>query len=114
MIREAEEHAEQDRKRRELQEARNAGDNAVYTAEKLLREYGDRIPENVKRETQAKIDAVKNVIQSDDTERIRREVDALMQQVQALGASMYQQTGEATGDGRSTGGEDVVEGEVVE
>ncbi len=114
MIREAEEHAEQDRKRRELQEARNAGDNAVYTAEKLLREYGDRIPEDVKRETQAKIDAVKNVIQSDDTERIRREVDALMQQIQALGASMYQQTGEATGDGRSTSGEDVVEGEVVE
>ncbi len=114
MIREAEEHAEQDRKRRELQEARNAGDNAVYTAEKLLREYGDRIPEDVKRETQARIDAVKNVIQSDDTERIRREVDALMQQIQALGASMYQQTGEATGDGRSTGGEDVVEGEVVE
>ncbi len=114
MIREAEEHAEQDRKRRELQEARNAGDNAVYTAEKLLREYGDRIPEDVKRETQARIDAVKNVIQSDDTERIRREVDALMQQIQALGASMYQQTGEATGDGRSTSGEDVVEGEVVE
>ena len=115
MIREAEEHAEQDRRRRELQEARNAGDNAVYTAEKLLREYGDRIPDNVRRETQEKIEAVKKVLQSEDTERIRREVETLMQQVQALGASMYERAGgEAPGDGRSTGGEDVVEGEVVE
>ena len=115
MMKEAERHAEADRKLRELQEARNQADSTVYSAEKLLRDYGDRLPEDAKKRTQEKIDEVRKVMESDDTARIRTATDELMHEVQQLGAQMYQ-AGGATGDqpGGDQGGEDVVEGEVVE
>src|SRR5690606_7331029 len=115
MMKEAERHAEADRKLRELQEARNQADSTVYSAEKLLRDYGDRLPEDAKKRTQEKIDEVRKTMDSNDAARIRSATDDLMREVQQLGAQMYQ-SGSTTGgeSGGDRGGEDVVEGEVVE
>jgi molecular chaperone DnaK len=122
MVHEAEQHAEDDRALRELQEARNNADNTVYSAEKLLREHGDKLPESAKQTTQEKIEAVRNVMESGEASTIRGATDDLMQQIQSLGSQMYEQ--QAAGGpqteaqpGQEPGGpedEDVVEGEVVE
>ncbi len=118
MVTEAEAHAEDDKKRREQQEVRNNADNSVYTAEKMLRDYGDKLPEDAKKETQEKADEVKKALESNDADDIRAKTDALMQQIQTLGASMYEQPepGEEgpTQDGQGPSDEDVVEGEVVD
>ncbi|HEC22071.1 MAG TPA: molecular chaperone DnaK [Chloroflexi bacterium] len=113
MIREAEKHAEEDRLRKERQEARNMADNAIYSAEKMLREHGDQIPEDVKRVTQEKIDATRKAMEAEDIGEIRRVTDDLLRQIQTLGASMYQQA-ETSEAGEQPGDEDVVEGEVID
>ena len=113
MIREAEKHAEEDRLRKERQEARNMADNAIYSAEKMLREHGDQIPEDVKRVTQEKIDATRKAMEAEDVGEIRRVTDDLLRQIQTLGASMYQQA-ETSEAGEQPGDEDVVEGEVID
>jgi molecular chaperone DnaK len=121
MVHEAEQHAEDDKTLRELQEARNNADNTVYSAEKLLREHSDKLPESAKQTTQEKIEAVRGVMESDNASTIRSATEDLMQQIQSLGAQMYEQ--QAAGPqteaqpGQEPGGpedEDVVEGEVVE
>jgi len=121
MVKEAEQHAEDDKKRREQQEVRNAAENAVYTTEKMLRDYGDKLPDASKTSAQAKIDAVNKALQGTDAEELRRTTDELVREVQNLGASMYQSGQAADGGptggpetGGSQGGEDVVEGEVVD
>src|SRR5690606_37352700 len=82
MIKEAERYAEEDRKLRDLQEARNQADSTVYSAEKLLRDYGDRLPEDAKKRTQEKIDEVRKTMDSNDAARIRSATDDLMREVQ--------------------------------
>lgn len=118
MRREAELHAEEDRRRKELIEARNHADNAVYTAEKLLRDSGDKIPADAKSRTEEAIKKLKDIMNGDDLNAIRRATDELNREIQQLGASMYQQpsggpgAGGAPGQqGGSPGGEDVVDGE---
>jgi molecular chaperone DnaK len=116
MTEEAKRHAEEDARRKEQQEARNACDNAIYSAEKMLRDYGDKIPDEAKKATQEKVDAAKKAMQSDNVNEIRRVTDDLIRQIQSLGAAMYEQGG-AAGAGPSEqagGGEDVIEGEVVD
>ncbi len=116
MTEEAKRHAEEDARRKEQQEARNACDNAIYSAEKMLRDYGDKIPDEAKKATQEKVDAAKKAMQSDNVNEIRRVTDDLIRQIQSLGAAMYEQSG-AAGAGPSEqagGGEDVIEGEVVD
>ncbi|HLV44261.1 MAG TPA: molecular chaperone DnaK, partial [Aggregatilineales bacterium] len=117
MVKDAERHAEEDRRLREMAEARNEADSTVYSAEKLLRDYGDKLPDSAKQETQSKIDAVRSALEGDDLNRIRTAKDELMANIQQLGAQMYEQSagGEGAPEGGAPGGgEDVVEGEVVE
>jgi molecular chaperone DnaK len=121
MRKDAESHAEEDRKRRELIEARNHADNTVYAAEKALREFGEKVPADVRSEVEAKVADVKSAAQSEDVARIKSTTEALGQVVQKIGAAVYQQPN-APADGASdTGtnpnpeaGPDVVEGEVKE
>jgi molecular chaperone DnaK len=123
MRKDAEANAEADRKRKELIEARNHADNMVYTAEKALKDYSDKIPAEKKTETENAVARVREVMNGDDVESIRKATDDLGQVVQQLGASMYQQPG---GDGGgpeqaggpppggepgTEGGDDVVDGE---
>jgi len=111
MKKEAEAHAEEDQKRKELVENRNNADNAVYTAEKLLKDNGDKVPEDVKKEVEDGINAVKAVLNGDDSAAMKDATEKLQQTIQKVGASMYQQTatpppggseagaGQASGDG---------------
>jgi molecular chaperone DnaK len=117
MRKEAEAHAEEDRRRKELIETRNQADNVIYTAEKLLREQGEKIPEDLKKQLNEQIVQVRNAMNSDNIADIRSKSDALMQLVQKVGASMYQGGTPAGGDGSGGGtgetqpGDNVVDGE---
>ncbi len=111
MIKEAEQYAEQDRRKKELAEARNQADAVIYTAEKSLREFGDRIPYDLKSRIEAKINDVRSAMQGTEIHTIRRLTQELGELIQQIGASMYGQ-----GPGRTTppgdqGGGDTVEGE---
>jgi len=124
MKKDAEAHAEEDVKRKELIEARNHGDNTAYAAEKALKEFGDKVPEDVKTEIEAKVADVRKAVDGDDIEAMKTATDELGQLIQKIGASVYENqevgngTSEADADsGSAESGEDeddVVEGEVSE
>ena len=113
MRKEAEAHAEEDRKRKELIEARNRADNTLYTAEKALKEFGEKIPAEVKTQVEEEIAKTKKALEGDDIERIRKATDALGEIIQKIGASAYEQPSAAAGSpppGDSD--DDVIDGEV--
>ena len=122
MRKDAEVHAEEDRKRRELIEVRNNADNTVYAAEKALREFGEKVPADTRSEVQVKVTEVKNAAQGEDVAAIKSATEALGQAIQQIGASVYQGQNMPGGDGSSgtdanpnpEAGPDVVEGEVKE
>jgi len=121
MKREAESFAAEDAKRKEQVELRNSADSLAYTAEKTLRDYGDKIPGNVKQEIESKIAKVKSALQGSDMNSIRNSMQELSQALQKVGASVYQQPGQAPPGGEGgpgstpgQGGEDTVEGEFRE
>ena len=126
MRREAEQHAADDSTRKEEVEVRNSADSLAYTAEKTLRDYGDKIPADVKTDVDTKIAAVKSALQGQDVNAIRNAMQELSQTMQKIGASAYQQPGqpppggaapgeEKPGGGESGGGEEgTVEGEFRE
>jgi molecular chaperone DnaK len=121
MRKEAELHEEEDKRRKELIEARNTADNSVYTAEKSLRDLGDKVPGDLKSKVEDQVANVRKVMDSDEVESIRRATDELMSVVQQIGSAAYQQEApqpEAEGEGGSQPGpdsgdddQDVVEGE---
>jgi molecular chaperone DnaK len=98
MVRDAEAHAEEDRKRREEVEVRNNADAAVYSAERALRDYGDKVGSDVKSTIEAKIGDVNAAKSTDDVERIKRATNELLQAMQSIGAAMYGE-GAAAGAG---------------
>ena len=117
MRKEAEAHAAEDKKRRDLIEARNTADNSIYGAEKVLNELGEKVPMEVKTEVLASVDEVKKVKESDDEPAIRKAVNALSQAVQKVGAAAYQQAApldpeDASNQPGPDAGPDVVDGEV--
>ncbi|MBK5107943.1 MAG: molecular chaperone DnaK [Anaerolineales bacterium] len=125
MRKDAEANAEEDRKRKELIEARNLADNAVYTAEKTLKDLGDKIPADLKEKVETESTKVREVLTSEDASEIRAATDSLMSVVQELGAAAYQQgepaagqpgddPGEAGAEPAEDDGEDVVDGEFTE
>ena len=121
MKKEAEAHAEEDRKHKELIEVRNNADNAIYSAEKTIREGGDKIPGDLKNQTEDLVAKLRKTMSTDNADDIRRETEELGQIIQKIGASLYQKTGaaqteEAKGnekkkEKKDKGGEDVVDGE---
>jgi len=119
MRKDAEAHAEEDRKRRELIEARNNADNTVYAAEKALREFGDKVPADVKAEVEAKVADVKKAAEGENVEATRAATQALGDAIQKIGGAVYQQGqaapgGEAGPNPNTDAGPDVVDGEVKE
>jgi molecular chaperone DnaK len=92
MRREAEIHADEDKKRRNLIEARNTADNAAFTSEKTLKDLGDKVPADIKTKVEDGIAKVRSVRDQDDPEAINHEVEALMQVLQEVGTAVYQQT----------------------
>jgi molecular chaperone DnaK len=129
MQKDAEAFAEEDHKRREAAEARNAADNLTYQVDKALVEYGDKVPSEDRDAVTKANDELKEALKGDDVEAIKAKTDALMQDFQKIGQAMYaqQQAQQAAPDGgeAATGGSgpeatdsagegDVVEGEIVE
>jgi molecular chaperone DnaK len=98
MVKEAAAHASEDKQRREEVEARNAADAAIFTAEKALREGGDKVPADVKTSVEAKVAAVRKALDGKNAEAITRATNELYQAVQGIGASMYSQ-GDQSGQG---------------
>jgi molecular chaperone DnaK len=91
MRKEAEAHAEEDKKRRDLIDAKNTADASVYGAEKVLSELGGKVPDEIKANVRAAVDEVKKVKDGEDEQAIRKAVDALSQTVQTIGVDAYQQ-----------------------
>jgi len=118
MVSEAKRHEAEDRKRRELVEARNQGDTLAYTAEKALRDLGDQVPGNDRQNIERKIADLREALKSDDIARIKRLSDEVQQasyalsQQMAAGAAQSGGTSRPSGNGQNEG--DVVEGEFRE
>jgi molecular chaperone DnaK len=119
MVQEARQHEAEDRKRRELIDARNTADSLVYQTEKALRDLGDKVPAAERSTIEDKINTLKQVAQGDDINRIKQASEEVQQAFHALSQQLYAQgqpQPEAPG-GPSTppqGGDDVIEGEVRE
>ncbi|MBI5841542.1 MAG: molecular chaperone DnaK [Chloroflexi bacterium] len=118
MRKDAEAHADEDRKRKDLIEARNNADNTAYAADKALKEFGDKVPAEIRSEIETKTAEVKKAAEGENVDAIRAATEALGQVIQKIGASVYQQGpaagGEAGPTGQADAGPDVVEGEVKE
>jgi molecular chaperone DnaK len=124
MIKDAESHADEDRRQRELAEARNVAENAAYQAEKQLGELGDKVDSGAKEEIEAAIKEVRDSLTSEDAAEIQSKTDALQTAFQKVSEQIYataaaeQQA--ASGDGASANGapggddEEVVDAEVVD
>jgi len=109
MKRDAEAHAVEDQKKKELVEARNIADNLAYTTEKTLRDAGDKVNADIKKEVEEKAEALKKIKDSDNIDDIKQKTQELSQTIQKIGAEMYgsmgspqdkteQQPGEQTGE----------------
>ena len=133
MVKGAEAHSEEDKKRRELIDARNQADQMVYSLEKMMRENKDKIPEEEAKRVQSEIENTKKAIESDDAEQIKKAMESLSQASHKLTEMMYQQAaqqqaqqqdspgqqaagdqaeGQATTEGPSE--EEVIDAEVVD
>jgi molecular chaperone DnaK len=97
MVKDAEAHAEEDKKRRELVEAKNHADGLIHTTEQTLSEAGDKVPEAEKAPVLAAIQALKDVVESDNAEEIKSKTEALAQVAMKLGDSMYKAQEDAGG-----------------
>ena len=120
MRKDAESHADEDRKRKELIEARNNADNTAYAAEKALREFGDKVPAETKSDVEAKVAEVRKAAEGEDVPVIKSATEALSEAVQKIGAAVYEQPNAAASEAGSnpepdaSPDPDVVEGEVKE
>ncbi|MEK7847760.1 MAG: Hsp70 family protein, partial [Chloroflexota bacterium] len=93
MRREAEQHATEDARKREEAESRNMADTLVYTAEKTLRDHGDRVPQPLRQEVEGKIAALRSALQGGDSPRIRSAAQELSAAMQQVGQAVYQAEG---------------------
>jgi molecular chaperone DnaK len=120
MMRDAEQYAEEDRKRRESAEARNQAETLVYTTEKFIADNGDKVPDDVKTEVTAAVGDVKKALEADDIDAIKRSSEQLATVSQKMGQAMYanaQASGEGAapgGDGSGAADDEVVDAEIVD
>jgi len=116
MVREAEEHAAEDKARRESAETRNGAEQLVYSIEKLIKENDDKLPEDVKATVQGDVDALKSALVGDDDDAVKTAYDALVESQGKLGEAIYatSQAEASAPEGEQASDEDVVDAEVVE
>ncbi len=94
MKKEAEIHGEEDKKKRESIEVKNMADSLIYTTEKTLREMGDKISDDVKKEIEQKIEALKKTKETDNIDDIKTKTQELSQEIQKIGAEIYKKAAE--------------------
>jgi molecular chaperone DnaK len=114
MVREAEEHASEDKKRREEQETKNTAEQLVYQTEKLIKDNDEKLPEDVKTDVQADVDALKAALAGEDIDAIKAANDKLITSSQKLGEAIYASAAEETPADATASAEDVVDAEVVD
>lgn len=124
MVRDAESHAEEDRRRKEEAEVRNQADSLVYQTEKLLREQGDKITGDEKTNVEGKLKDLKATLNGTDVEAIKTGIEGLMTASQTFAQRLYEQAASESaaaggGAGAGTGSEapaddDVVDAEIVD
>jgi molecular chaperone DnaK len=111
MVKEAESHADEDKKKQELIEVRNNADTLVYTTEKSLRDMGDKVDAALKAEIEAKTEAVKEALKGDDLEAIKRAHDDLSQTSHKLAEQLYAQQNQQAQGGSQAGPQGPQEGQ---
>ncbi len=117
MVREAEEHAEEDKKRREAAEARNNAEQLAYSVEKILKDNDEKLADDVKSEVQTDLDALKSALAGEDEEAVQKAADTLAASQTKLGEALYQSGEQADGAAESAESEDdegIVDAEVVD
>ena len=117
MVQEAEEHAAEDKKRREAAEERNGAEQLAYSVEKLLKDNDEKLPDDVKSEVQADLDALKTALAGEDDEAVKTAMETLSQSQTKLGEALYKEDAEAPADAGDTPAEDdedIVDAEVVD
>ncbi|WP_237233321.1 molecular chaperone DnaK [Rothia nasisuis] len=116
MVKDAEAHAEQDKARREAAETRNAAENTAYSIEKLLKENDEKLPEDVKTEVQADVDALKSALEGEDDDAVKTTFEKLQASQTKLGEALYAQAqaDAASGEEAPKADEDVVDAEVID
>ena len=121
MVKEAEEHAAEDKARREAAETRNAAESAAYSVDKLIKDNADKLPEDVKNEVQADVDELKKELETPEgnDDEVKAKFEKLQQSQTKLGEALYAQAqSEAGAEGAANAGgsddDDVVDAEVVD
>ncbi len=114
MVKEAEEHAAEDKKRREEQDLKNTAEQMAYQTEKIIKDNDDKLTEEVKTEVQADIDALKTALAGDDIDAIKSANEKLATSAQKLGEAIYANTSEDAPAESEASSEDVVDAEVVD
>jgi molecular chaperone DnaK len=118
MVREGEEHAAEDKARREAAEVRNTAEQLAYSTEKLIADNADKLPDDVKAEVQVDIDALKSALAGDDEEAVKAAADILTQSQTKIGDALYSQSATASAtpeeETAEATDEDIVDAEVVE
>lgn len=113
MVKDAEEHAAEDKKRREEAETRNQAEQLAYTTEKLIKDNDAKLSEEIKSEVQADIDSLKAALAGDDIEAVKSAQERLTTSSQKIGEAIYSAQSEAEPEAEAST-EDVVDAEVVE
>ena len=120
MVREGEEHAAEDKARREAAETRNTAEQLAYSTEKLIKDNEDKLPADVKTDVQADVDALKSALAGDDEAAVKSAYDTLTASQQKLGEAIYASGQAAPADGETAepategSDEDIVDAEVVD
>ncbi|MGO2598552.1 Hsp70 family protein, partial [Microbacterium gubbeenense] len=118
MVREAEENAESDKKRREAADTRNQAETLAYSVDKLLTDNDEKLPVDVKESVKADVDALKAALAGDDDDAVKSALDKLNESQTKLGEAIYAQsqeeTNEAPAEESASDDEDVVDAEVVD
>lgn len=126
MVENAEKFADEDKKRRAVIDAKNQADSIVYQTEKQLKEFDDKLPQEIKDKVNAKLTEVKEAIPSDDADKINGAVESLQKEVMEMGQAVYSQAGaaapgaegapgaDASSGGQAAGGDDVIDAEFTD
>jgi molecular chaperone DnaK len=112
MVRDAEQHAAEDARLREEADLKNRADNLAYTAERLVRDSGDRLPSDVKLEIENQTQAIRRALEQNDVYTLRNAMEALEQAMQRAGEAAYATAGPRGGDGSGGGNAPTPEGTV--
>ena len=114
MVKDAEAHAEQDKARREAADTRNEAESVAYTTEKLLKENGDKLPEDVKTEVQGDVDELKKALEGDDDAAVKSAFEKLQASRSKLGEALYAAAQADASESKPAADEDVVDAEVID